>query len=127
MTYHEALGLKQRKTEEEQIQCALVEHLKLYGDKRVVWFAVPNGEHRSKATGGRLKAMGVVAGVYDMVFFLPDGHAAVLELKSQDGRVSRAQEAFGERCEAINVMQAVAWNIDQALAILTAWGVFDGG
>lgn len=122
-SYRELFGTKPRKSDEDAIQRSLVQHLRLRADKRVVWFAVPNGEHRSKATGARLKAAGVVAGVYDLVFFLPTGQAAVLELKTHSGRISPEQQRFGERCEAIGVMQAVAWDIDQALEILAAWQV----
>lgn len=121
--YLELIGKHARKNEEAAIQRALVQHLRLRADPRVIWFAVPNGGLRSKSAGAQLKATGVIAGVYDMVFFLPGGLAAVLELKVEGGRISPEQQRFGERCEAINVMQAVAWNIDQALDILVAWKV----
>ena len=109
--------------DEEQFHRSLVQHLRLRADKRVVWFHVPNGEYRSKATGGRLKAMGVLAGVPDLTFILPDASVCFLELKRKGGVTSPAQHDFARRCDAICVELAVVYDIDQALSILTAWGV----
>lgn len=112
-----------RNNEEEKLQVALVQHLMLLAPKNVIWFAIPNGIPASKRTGARFKAQGVRAGVYDMMFLLPGGKAAALELKSATGRPSPAQKAFGEACEAIGIDNAVASNIDQAISILQAWNV----
>lgn len=111
-----------RDNPEERLQISIVEHLRLLAPKNVIWFAVPNGEKRSKRTAGRLKAQGVVAGVFDLAFVLEDGRAAFLELKSEKGRLSPAQIAFSEQCTRMGVEHAVSSNLDNALSILRAWG-----
>jgi len=114
---------KPRRDEEGELQRSLIQHLRLYADKRVLYWHTPNGGARSKATGRNLKAMGVLPGVLDLAFLLPDGSPAFLELKSKDGRLEPAQTDFMVKCEALGVPCAVASNIDVALEILTAWGV----
>lgn len=114
---------KRRDNPEERLQVAIVEHLRLLAPANVIWYAVPNGEKRSKRTAGRLKAQGVVSGISDLAFVLSDGRAAFLELKSPTGRLSPAQKAFGERCAAMEVEYAVSSDLDQCLSILRAWGV----
>lgn len=125
MTY---LDAKPRKSEEEGLQRSLVQHLRLRADPRVVWFHITNAP-RSKVAGARLKAMGMLAGAPDLCFVLPDATVAFLELKKSGskgvraGQHSAAQTAFAERCEAIGVPVATAYNIDQALAVLSGWGI----
>lgn len=116
-------GKKPRRSDEETDQRALIKHLRLRADRRVVFFAVPNGEHRSKATGARLKAAGVLAGVADIILFLPDASVFCLEMKTRDGKQSPAQIDFQSRCEAIGVNYAVAYGLDHALQILEGIGV----
>lgn len=54
---------------------------------------VPNGEQRSKAAGGRLKLMGVLPGVPDLML-IRNGKMIFIELKSALGSTSKAQEEF---------------------------------
>jgi VRR-NUC domain. len=53
-------------------------------------FAVPNGEHRHKATAGKLRAEGVKAGVEDIVLLVPRGgfHGLLIEMKRVDASPS---------------------------------------
>ncbi len=111
------------KNDEELIHRAIWQHIQIRGDKRVIAYHCPNGEARSKATGSRLKAMGVVAGVPDLCFILTDGRPAFLELKRIGGKMSPAQIDFAARCDVLGVEIATAYTIDQALSILAAWGV----
>lgn len=108
--------------DEELIHRAVVQHLRLRGDPRVIWYHVTNAP-RSAASGARLKAMGMLAGVPDLAFILADGRPAFLELKSGKNKLSPEQTDFAKRCDAIGVECASAWGIDQALAVLIAWGV----
>ena len=63
-------------------------------------FSVPNeaaGKVRSRAGYGRLaklKAMGLTAGVADLVVWLPDGRHVYLEVKTPKGRQSPTQQGF---------------------------------
>lgn len=86
-------------------------------------FHVPNGEHRSKATGAKLKAMGVVAGVADLVCVSPDGIVQFMELKAPGGTLSDAQRVFRDRCLRMGITHTVMADIDSALITLEAWGI----
>lgn len=127
MRFHEIpdeLRTKRKKSRDEEIlQRSLVEYLRLVADKDCIWLHIPNGEARSKATGGRLKAMGLLAGAPDLMFLLPDASVCFLELKRPGGTSSAAQVAFAERCERIGVPVVTVSDIDTALRVLTAWGV----
>lgn len=123
IAYSDLLGKKSRQADEEQLHRSIVAHLRVLADDRVIWFHVPNGGARSKASAGKLKAMGTLPGAPDLVFILPDATVCFLELKIQGGRLSPAQEDFATRCEAINVEYAVAYTVDNALQILVDWAV----
>lgn len=113
---------RQKKTLEDDLQMALVEHLQLRAKPGVVFYMIPNGLWTSKMQGARAKKMGLRRGASDMGFIIPPaGLAAMLELKAE-GMPSDEQQQFGEDVEAAGGLFAVAWGIDQALAILVAWG-----
>ncbi len=111
-----------RDNAEETLQKAIVAHLRLRARPEVIWFHVPNGEHRSKRTGARLKAMGVQPGIADLIFLTPFGMYAV-ELKRPGGRLSPEQKRFGEQCGKAGVNHAVIADIDTAIATLEGWGL----
>lgn len=75
-------------------------------------FAIPNGEGRSKAAGGRLKAEGVVSGV-------PDLHVPAwslwIEMKRQKGgRLSNSQKDWIAYLESIGHKVIVGYGFDDA-------------
>ncbi len=113
---------KMRRNDEEQLQRSIASYLKIAAPK-AMWFAVPNGEHRSKATGGRLKAMGVRAGVPDLCFIVSRWRVAFMELKVAGGRMSKPQEAFAAYCEENMIPHAVVTSLDQAIEIFKGWGI----
>lgn len=121
--YAEMLGTVQREHVEEDLQRVIVQHLILTGSKDVIWYHCPNGEHRSKRTGGRLKAMGVRPGIPDLCFTLKSGQSAYLELKKPGGRLSKDQKAFADKCERMKFVYAIAYSLDEALAVLRGWEV----
>ena len=113
---------KPRRRDEEALQRSIAAYLTIAAPK-ALWFAVPNGEARSKATAGRLKAQGVRAGVADLCFVLRDGTAAFMELKVNGNRQSAAQLVFEQRCIEAGVPYVVATSFDQAVEIFKGWGV----
>lgn len=121
--YLELIGKHARKNEEEQLQRAIVEHLRLRAPRDVLWWHTPNGGARSKSEGGKFKALGVRPGVPDLQFLFPDGHVAFMELKASDGVTSDAQAIFGAYCESHGIEHAIIYDIDTALRVLEAWGV----
>ena len=109
-----------RAAPERAIQVAIVKALRQHC--KFVWFAVPNGGKRHIHTAIKMKAEGVRAGTPDLVFVLPQGRAAFLELKSEEGRLSDAQIQFRQEVQALCAYWAVAHSIDEAWGILAAWG-----
>lgn len=87
----------------------------------LIWFHCPNGERRDKATAGKLKGMGVLPGVPDFVFVMPNGQAAFLELKARAGETSPAQDDFCDRAKACGCAYAVARSMEDVETILTRW------
>ncbi len=90
--------MKKRATPEFALQCAVHDYLRLQYP-RLLYFAVPNGEKRTRFTGARLKRMGVRAGVADILVFWLDPithvfRGAALELKAGKNPLEPTQEVF---------------------------------
>ena len=78
-------------------------------------FAVPNGGVRSRQTGAVLKAEGVVAGVADLILFVPSGnyHALCIEMKTETGRQSKEQKEWQEAVETQGYRYSLCRSIDE--------------
>ena len=96
--------------------------LRLNAAPGVLWFHCPNGESRSARTGAKLKAMGVLRGVADLVIVRPGGLVHFLELKTPKGSLSIEQRAFRDMCEYHGVPYAVAISPERVETVLRAWG-----
>lgn len=93
--------------------------------------AIPNGGHRNKAEGGRLKAEGVRAGVPDVFCALPAAgkHGLYIELKTgadraakvKNGKVSTAQKQWLEWSDTLGYATAVCRSDAEALAVWMAY------
>ena len=112
-----------RPLSEEQIHRAVAEHLDRRSRRDVAWFHAANGERRDKAAAGRLKAMGVKAGIPDLCVIV-SGRPLFLELKTERGRLSPAQQQCHAGLRAAGAVVEVAFGLDDAVSRLTAWGVF---
>jgi hypothetical protein len=111
---------------EYRLQYFVTQLLKFNAAKGVIFYAVPNGEYRSKRTLAKLKGMGVRAGVADIAFVLPGGRAAFLELKSLRGYPSPEQRVFRADVEATGALYAIARTQEEVTDILNSWGVLRG-
>jgi len=103
------------------MQIALVQHLKVRARAGVMWWHTPNGELRDKRAAAKLKAMGVLPGVADLIFVWRGPaapHLLFLELKTERGSLSADQVAFGDAVQRIGAYYHVAWSLDDALSIL---------
>ena len=107
---------------EDGLQKFAVSLLKLSAAPGVLWFHPPNGARTSIRTGARMKALGVLAGVADLVIVRPGGLVYFLELKTPKGSLSPAQRAFRDACEANGVPYAVAASPEAVEALLRGWG-----
>lgn len=96
---------------EEQIQAAVVLHL--------------SRGTRNAGEAGRFKALGVKAGVPDLLV-LRAGQLYGLELKAPGGRLSDAQREMLAELQAAGAQTAVEFGLDEALSTLERWGVIRG-
>lgn len=110
-----------KRDDEDQLQKAVWAQFLWRRQKGVIGWHTPNGGKRSKASGGKLHAMGVVPGVFDLIFLLPGPRTCLLELKVSGGSVSKEQTEFARGLDELGIEWAIAWSLDQALAILEAW------
>lgn len=123
--------------EEHNIQAACVRWFNLqWPEYRGLLFAVPNGGARSKATAGKLKAEGVVAGVSDLILLVPrfgpirivEGNAdgmvtyigtdnlfcgLCIEMKTAKGRQSPEQKEWQSKVESHCYKYAVCRSLDE--------------
>jgi hypothetical protein len=86
-------------------------------------FAVPNGGSRHPAEGAKLKRMGVLAGVPDLIVPIPAGrfHGLGLELKAQGGRLQPSQREYLAKLRWLGWQTAVAFGADEAFAAITRY------
>jgi hypothetical protein len=87
-----------------------------------LWTHFPSGENRTEATGARLKRMGLKKGWPDFILVSPDGVFHGLELKRPGGALTHAQRDFKLHCAAYGWPYSVAFSVDEAKAVLNAWG-----
>ena len=119
---------------EHQVQIQLVSMLKWCLKPTVTFFHVPNGELRDKRSAAKLKAMGVLPGVSDLVFLwkqywedLEGSHTApailFLELKLPGKAATDEQVAFGLAVRLCGAEFAVARSIEAAIKELGRRGL----
>lgn len=107
---------------EGRLQAAIVQHLRICGKPGMMFFHTPNEAKRSYGLAASLKAIGMVAGVADLII-LHQGRAYALEVKAKGGKQSVSQIEFEANCAAAGVPYACVDNIAQALTVLLDWAV----
>lgn len=117
------------KRPEQEIQKAVVAHLRQRGKPRLVYFHVPNGvrgnRRKDHIQGAIAKGMGVRPGVSDLILLF-EGNAYALELKAEGGRATEAQMEFMDEWQAAGGFGVVAEGLDRAIKCLEAWGMLRG-
>ncbi len=106
---------------ETAIQMDIARFLRAAWPADLPWWHTPNGELRDRVVAGKLKAMGVRPGVWDLAFILPDGVARFIEVKSAKGTLSPDQKTFKEQGLVLGCRFAVARSDHDVEAIITAW------
>ena len=120
--------------EEHNLQCACVRWFNLqWPEYRGLLFAVPNGGARSKATAGKLKAEGVVAGVADLILLVPKRssdnplilaptyYGICIEMKTPKGRQSPMQWAWQRKVEEHGYKYAVCRSLEDFMAVVNEY------
>lgn len=107
---------------ETEIHKAVVQNLSARALPAVFWFHVPNDAKRSFATANRMRTMGMVAGVPDLII-LKDGEVFGLELKAKGGRVQPSQLLAHAAMQEAGAKTAITTGLDEALVTLECWGI----
>lgn len=112
---------------EQALQIAVADALRLVVPSHVIWTAFPAGGGGA-VRGGILRAMGLRAGVFDLMFItrmVGDGPLKVLfiELKAPKGRMSEAQMNFRSDCLRLGISVAECRSVGEVLGALTDWGL----
>jgi hypothetical protein len=110
---------------EQELQRAVLDHLRMRGQKGLVFFAVPNGGYRSGVEASIMKGLGVRAGVSDLILLYLGAFYAV-ELKSEKGKATLPQAAFLAEVRAAGGHTAVCNSLDAAIERLEQWGLLRG-
>ena len=114
-----------RKSPEADLQIACVEYVIRHvppAPAGPYWTAVNPVPAKSKAAAGRSKAMGMRAGVPDMLF-LWRGQTLAIELKAKAGRLRPEQVQHAAEIEANGGRFATARTLEEFAAILRDAGI----
>lgn len=110
------------KRPEQAIHKAVVAHLNMRAEPRVFFWHTPNEGKRGFVNAAALKAMGMTAGVPDLLI-LKDGSLYAIELKAPGGRLTPSQRLVMTHMENCGAQTAVAHSVDEALVTLEYWGI----
>jgi hypothetical protein len=101
---------------ESLIQQAVLAHWKAFQVPGSLVAAVPNMRAAGQA--------GLTRGLFDLVVISPKlgDRTGWLELKTQDGKLSEAQNAFKLLMIARGCPHAITYGRDQPIQVLTEWG-----
>lgn len=114
---------RRRNQPEEQLQRAVAAFLDVALPEDAVWFHVPNGGARTKAEAGIFKAMGVKAGVPD-VLILWRGQLYCIELKAPGRSLSPGQRDMRDRLLKSGAEWGLAKTVGEvAIACAGCWNM----
>jgi hypothetical protein len=109
-----------RMDEESREQCRLVAALRRHwnlrpDEHRPIVFAVPNGGKRNAAEAANLKTQGVLAGIHDLIIWLPGGSSILIEMKATNGHLSTSQVGIHAHVKQLGFPSIVAYSAEDAL------------
>jgi hypothetical protein len=110
---------------EQQIQRAIVQHLRQRAAPGVVFIHVPNGGKRRPIEAAIFKGLGVRRGASDLLLWHA-GRSYAMELKAPGGRATDDQLKFLDDMDRAGALTCVAEGLDAALHTLEAWGLVRG-
>lgn len=107
---------------EDQIHKAVVAHLSARSIPGTFWFHPANDGKRSFATANRMKSMGMIAGIPDLIL-LKGGEVFGLEFKSAKGRVRPSQHLIHAAMREAGARTEIVRSVEEALVTLEYWGI----
>jgi hypothetical protein len=122
---------------EDELHFDAVQLIQAVWPPHLPWWHTPNGENRGdhvervdRATGrkyryspsgAKLKRMGTRAGVFDLLFVMPNAQVAFIELKLPGEDLSDDQKALRAALQPLGVVVVVCTNLGQVQATLQRW------
>lgn len=103
---------------EDQIQKYVVAALRASARPDVVYWHTPNDAKRSWGNVSRLKAMGMLAGIPDLIL-CRNGETFFLEIKASGGRLSDNQKNIHAKLAATGFPVMVGYGQDECLSFLS--------
>jgi hypothetical protein len=99
---------------EDNFQKAVARYLDAKG---VLWFHCPNGGHRNVAEAAKLKAMGVKAGIPDILILEPRKfcYGFAIELKVGKNKCTDSQKEMQRHFIAANWHVLVSYSLDEVI------------
>lgn len=112
---------------EEALQRDVVQYLKLQYPN-LLFLAVPNGGSRHPAEAAKLKGMGVLPGVADIIMiwhrdshYIEQPQIGAIELKVGRNKQTPSQIEFQKRWETCGGKYQVCRSLDEVIAVLKEW------
>lgn len=110
------------KRPEDALQRSVVHYLDLLVNQRkLFYFAIPNGGKRSKIEAAIMKGLGVKAGVPDLWIGFSQGRGIFIELKAPNGRVSKKQTEVMVKLEALGHETFVCRSLDEVQHVIAGY------
>ena len=107
-----------RNSEETSLQKAVIKLWRMNGVPGSILAHIPNGERRDEITGARLKAMGVMPGMPDLLAGSEKEKIFFVELKKKGGRLSPAQKLVHELLQTIGIEVYVLDELEDVVSLL---------
>jgi hypothetical protein len=107
---------------EDELHHAALKLLRMALPDDALVFHCPNGGARTVQAGARMKALGTLAGIPDLLIVWR-GRLFCLELKSSVGRRSAVQIATHDRLQAAAVPVATCASIEAVIDALAGWAI----
>lgn len=100
---------------EDQLQASIFQyHWNYYPAERGLLFHV-NNKARNAIEGNRMKAMGVISGVSDLIYLKSGGTPVFMELKTKIGTQSPAQKEWEKQVTKAGYRYVIIRSLQEAL------------
>lgn len=110
---------------EDKVQYEVVKWFKrTYPKYAKCLYHIPNGGRRSKSEAMKFKAIGVLAGVPDLILTLPDRYMYI-ELKDEGKKPSSAQIELHSIWEELGIPVYIFDNSQEAIKHISKWMLID--
>jgi hypothetical protein len=114
-------GFKAAPIKEVSLHMTVAALIRRAWPEHLPWWHTPNGEQRDKRVAGKLKGMGVLAGVPDLIFIMPNGQASFIELKRKGEGLSADQLVVHDKLRALGCAYETCRTPEEVEDVLERW------